>query len=138
MQGNNRAKLHIFFHLTTLKRNYYVFWRIKTLFILFFHRSHHHTTKKTRTHPTDCGQVLELLFQHSRNCITRAILRLVAVGETAAYSGVCEDFARKPDAKRALLDDFFYFTSFQSSVRNSTAGIPYTFFRLPGAKLRNE
>lgn len=36
MQGNNRAKLHIFFHLTTLKRNYYVFWRIKTLFLLFF------------------------------------------------------------------------------------------------------
>ena len=48
MQGNNRAKLHIFFHLTTLKRNYYVFWRIKTLFILFFHRSHHHTTQKKR------------------------------------------------------------------------------------------
>ena len=66
-------------------------------------------------------------------------MRLVAVGETAAYSDVCEDFARKPDAKRALLDDFFsYFTSFQSSVRNGTAGIPYTFFRLPGAKLRNE
>ena len=36
MQGNNRAKLHIFFHLTTLKRNYYVFWRIKTLFLQFF------------------------------------------------------------------------------------------------------
>ena len=48
MQGNNRAKLHIFFHLTTLKRNYYVFWRIKTLFILFFHRSHHHITQKKR------------------------------------------------------------------------------------------
>ena len=38
MQGNNRAKLHIFFHLTTLKRNYYVFWRIKTLFLQFFRR----------------------------------------------------------------------------------------------------
>ena len=48
MQGNNRAKLHIFFHLTTLKRNYYVFWRIKTLFILFFHLSHHHTPQKKR------------------------------------------------------------------------------------------
>ena len=31
-----------------------------------------------------------------------------------------------------------YFTSFQSSVRKGTAGIPKIFFRLPGAKLRNE
>ena len=46
MQGNNRAKLHIFFHLTTLKRNYYVFWRIKTLFLQFFR---HRTTPLHKT-----------------------------------------------------------------------------------------
>ena len=145
MQGNNRAKLHIFFHLTTLKRNYYVFWRIKTLFHQIFRRHRTPLRKKREPVPHKKREPAPLIAAGSRiinshlwNCITRAILRLVAVGETATYLGVCEDFARKPDAKRALLDYFFYFTSFQSSVRKGTAGIPYTFFRLPGAKLRNE
>ena len=50
MQGNNRAKLHIFFHLTTLKRNYYVFWRIKTLFHQIFRR--HRTPLRKKREPT--------------------------------------------------------------------------------------
>ncbi len=32
MQGNNRAKLHIFFHLTTQNRNYYFFLDKKNVF----------------------------------------------------------------------------------------------------------
>ena len=41
-----------------------------------------------------------------RNCITRAILKLVADRESAVYSSVNEHFKGKPDAQRALLDNF--------------------------------
>ena len=42
----------------------------------------------------------------NKNCITKAILKLVAGRESAVYFGVNEDFEAKPDAKRALLDNF--------------------------------
>ena len=38
--------------------------------------------------------------------ITRAILKLVAVRESAVYSDVNEYFEDKPDAERVLLDNF--------------------------------
>lgn len=41
-----------------------------------------------------------------KNCITIAILRLVADGGCGAYLGVCEQPDIKPDAKRASLGNF--------------------------------
>ena len=44
-----------------------------------------------------------------RSCITRAILKLAEDRETAVYLGVNEDLEGKPDAERALLDNFFIY-----------------------------
>ena len=43
----------------------------------------------------------------ARICITRAILKLLAVRESGVYLDVNEHFTNKADAKRALLDEFF-------------------------------
>ena len=48
------------------------------------------------------------LYPSPRNRITRAILKLLEVRETAVYSVVNEDFEDEADAERALLDRFFY------------------------------
>ena len=48
MQGSNRAKLHIFFHLTTLKPNYYVFSEIK---IVLYHIKTHICALRTHLRP---------------------------------------------------------------------------------------
>ena len=103
MQGSNRAKLHIFFHLTTLKPNYYVFSEIK---IVLYHIKTHICALRTHLRPNR-KKVAD--FRQT----------------TLVY-------------KKQLFRLFSYFTSFQSSVRNGTAGTPKTFLRFPGAKLRNE
>jgi hypothetical protein len=63
------------------------------------------------------------------NLDNEAILRLVAVTQSGAYSGVCEHLRRKPDAKRARYANFHKLEaltnseeilSLQSSTTNQT------------------